>query len=78
MIQVTIELAPYGDVNNKSTLSEFQIVNTGRTKNPDTYIVRKNQDGSPLVLFKHYRDGGLHLCVEKAINELRMAGLDKL
>lgn len=78
MLRITIDLVPYGVEVNKSTLSQFEIVNTGSTSNPDTYIVRKDKDSPHLFEYKHYRTDGLNRCVEAAFSILHAHGLDKI
>lgn len=78
MLKVTVELHPYGSSVHKRILTQFEIVNTGKTSNPDTYIVRENKASQPLFEFHHKREDGLNHCCETAFSLLNTHGLDKI
>lgn len=80
MLRITIDLVPYGVESNKKTLSQFEIVNTGKREDSlDIYIVRESAaNPKPIVEFKHHRPAGLNVCVERALMALVMAGVDKI
>lgn len=80
MLRITVELVPYGDETQKSTLSQFEVVNRGHHEGEYfNYIVRKSrQEPDRLAGFYHIRDDGLNQCVRLAIEALQKKGLDKI
>lgn len=80
MLRITVELVPYGDESQKSTLSQFEVVNNKHLH--DTiyqYIVRESKEyPDPIVAFVHDRSDGLNDCLRLAFGRLCIAGLDKI
>lgn len=80
MLKITVELAPFGNEDEKRVLSSFVIHNIGRAPGLPEGVYRYKISKSltdPATTFTHYRPDGLHKCVILGLEAAKEAGLDK-
>lgn len=79
MLEITVDLHPYGNRNLTEQLSQFVIWNTGTKVDGDLtlYRIGKTPTDPDSLTFTHKRDDGVHTCVMKGLQTAIKMGLDK-